>query len=218
MISCDRLTTTVSRLATPLCYRRLWRRPLSHARQRAPHRLEWAGGRSWPAPWASLAWAPLPTSPRSLTRSGPLVSIAEVLPPAIPAPAEAPELLALGRELDRLTAVYIEAAERQARAIELFNQLAPAVPDDLLHDPGKSMLWRTVLACEVRGGRQGYFTKAHQAFVLSEEECDLHGKRPYLDLPCRRSRAPLSVKQGGDVDSVLVARRRHRTRRACSKP
>jgi hypothetical protein len=152
------------------------------------------------------------------TRSGPLVSIAEVLPPAIPAPAEAPELLALGRELDRLTAVYIEAAERQARAIELFNQLAPAVPDDLLHDPGKSMLWRTVLACEVRGGRQGYFTKAHQAFVLSEEECDLHGKRPYLDLPCRRSRAPLSVKQGGDVDSVLVARRRHRTRRACSKP
>lgn len=52
--------------------------------------------------------------------------------PAAPAVDEAPELLALGRQLDEALEAFREAVARKAEAVEIWERMRPEVPEELV--------------------------------------------------------------------------------------
>lgn len=85
------------------------------------------------------------------------------------AEAEAPELLALGRDLDRVEALFLEAKERKRAARSLCDQLCPTVPADLVLAP----------------------TDSRALHALAERETDVEGKAIWPDPLAREGATPL---------------------------
>src|SRR6202035_1121304 len=91
-------------------------------------------------PGAVAIAAAIPADPAPI---GDLVPIARSA-----AVAEHPALIACDQELDRLLPIFREASEKLAAALDRFEQLRPALPDELvLTKPGD---WRLLGHCSER--------------------------------------------------------------------